>query len=239
MEASGSARPQLKRIDKALADGGYCSRKEAFQLARQGRITVNGIVVKDSSTKVQPADIELDGERLDHPDGILVMLNKPLGYVCSHDRSEGPRVFDLLPEQWMSRNPRPVAVGRLDKDTTGLLLITDLTRLVHDMTSPRRHVEKIYEVTVDRPLDSALIELFQSGELLLDDDEKPCLPAQLTILDETFCTLVLHEGRYHQVRRMFASQGYTVTRLHRTTFGPYRLEGLAEGEYRDVPILVP
>jgi 16S rRNA pseudouridine516 synthase len=225
----------LKRLDQILSNTGYCSRKDAKKMCAQSRIKVNDVVVRDPAEKADPAQVQLDDHFLDHPDGILVMLNKPAGFVCSHDSRDGQRIYNLLPEQWLYRNPIVSSIGRLDKDTTGLILITDYTALLHDLTSPKRHVPKTYRVTVDKPLRTDLIPIFKAGTLLLDEDPEPCLPATLTIIDTHTADLILTEGRYHQVKRMFTVLSYEVISLHRWRFGPYSLEGLTEGHWKDVP----
>jgi 16S rRNA pseudouridine516 synthase len=226
----------LRRIDQLLASLGYCSRREARSWLDAGRATVKGMPVEDPASKAHAADVLVDGAPLDHPDGLLLMLHKPAGLVCSHDEREGPNVYSLLPERWRRRNPQITSVGRLDKDTTGLLLLTDQTPLVHRLTSPKHKVPKIYRATVDRPLQSDLIPLFAAGTILLVDDQLPCLPAELRIITPTTAEIVLTEGRYHQVRRMFASQGYEVLTLHRSRFGRLDLDNLAVGQWRELPL---
>ncbi|HUP72129.1 MAG TPA: pseudouridine synthase [Acidimicrobiales bacterium] len=225
------------RIDRLLGNLGYGTRKDAHRLAKSGRVSVGGEVVTDATRSVDPEAVTLDGEPLDAPLGLLVALHKPVGYVCSHSDREGPRVFDLLPEQWLLRSPLPTTVGRLDKDSSGLVLVTDDGALVHALTSPRRHVEKRYVVTLDRSpgADLArLVEQFASGTLLLRGEETPCRPAVLEALDASTYAVSLTEGRHRQVRRMFANLGYEVTSLVRTHIGDYTLDGLAVGEWRFV-----
>ncbi|MEN9547184.1 MAG: hypothetical protein RLZZ356_1916, partial [Verrucomicrobiota bacterium] len=168
------------RIDQILSRHGYCSRGESRGWLKAGRITLRGIPVKDPSEKVLVEDLRVDGEPVDHPEGILVVLHKPAGLVCSRDEREGPNVFSLLPERWSRRNPPITSVGRLDKETTGLLLITDQGDLVQRWTSPRHKVTKRYLVEVDQDLDPTLVPLFASGSLRLTDESDPCLPATLT-----------------------------------------------------------
>lgn len=205
---------------------------------RGGRVLVNGQRAEAADQKARAADVQVDGEPVDSPEGILVLLHKPSGHVCSHDEREGPRVFDLLPARWLKRNPPVTTVGRLDKDATGALLITDQGELVHRWTSPKRHVTKLYEVTVDRDLEPGLVGVFASGELRLDDEPKPCLPAKLEITGPRAARLELTEGKYHQVKRMFASQGWTVLRLHRSRFGEFELGDLPVGEWRRLELPV-
>ncbi len=201
---------------------------------RGGRVLVGGQRAEAVEQKARAADVVVDGEPLDSPEGILVLLHKPAGYVCSHDTKEGPRVFDLLPPRWLERNPPVTTVGRLDKDATGALVITDRGDLVHQWTSPKRHVTKLYEVTVDRDLDASLVKLFAAGTLVLEDEHKPCLPAKLEIIAAREARLELTEGKYHQVKRMFGSQGWTVTRLHRSRFGEFELGDLPVGQWRRI-----
>jgi 16S rRNA pseudouridine516 synthase len=222
------------RIDALLSRYGYCSRSEARAWIKAGRVQVGGKLARNTADKAEPAAVTIDGEPVEHPDGILALLHKPAGYVCSHDAGEGPTIYDLLPPRWLQRNPTATTIGRLDKDTTGVLLITDDGERVHRWTSPRHKVPKVYEVTVDADLPPNLRELFASGTLLLEGEAKPCLPAKLELLGAREARIELTEGRYHQVKRMFASQGCTVTRLHRSAFGIFKVENLAPGEWRVV-----
>jgi 16S rRNA pseudouridine516 synthase len=226
------------RIDRLLGNLGYGTRKDAQRIVKSGRVSVDGEVVTDATRSVDPEAVALDGEPLDSPLGLVVALYKPVGYVCSHSDREGPSVFELLPEQWMLRSPRPTTVGRLDKDSSGLVLVTDDGALVHALTAPRRHVEKRYVVTLDRPPGAdlpRLIEQFASGTLMLRGDDTPCRPAALEVIDESTFVVLMTEGRHRQVRRMFANLSYEVTSLLRTHIGEYSLDGLAEGEWRHAP----
>lgn len=224
----------MERLDKILSNLGYCSRKKALRFCKYCKVTVDGIHLKDPSIKVDAQKVLIDNEPLDHPKGIFILLNKPTGYVCSHNIADGRVVYELLPEQWLSRNPVPSTIGRLDKDTSGVILITNNTQLIHIMTSPKRAIDKEYEVIVDKALTADLIDQFASGSLLLKDETKPCLPAKLIITDETHAKIILHEGRYHQVKRMFSHFGYLVTALHRSRFGQYTVEDLEEGGWKDL-----
>lgn len=226
----------LRRLDQLLSACGYCSRSEAKAWVRAGRITAGGEVVRRSDDKVAAPDVLIDGEPVECPDGLLAVFHKPLGCVCSRDEREGQSVFDLLPARWSRRNPPVSSVGRLDRDTTGLLLITDQGDLLHRLTSPRHKVPKTYEVTFDGRPPADWIERFASGELLLEGESEPCLPATLELTGEGKARLELTEGRFHQVRRMFASQGLLVTALHRSRFGEFTLDGLAQGEWRLLPL---
>lgn len=226
----------MRRLDQLLANLGYCSRREARDFLKKHAVTVKGKAIRDPSDKAHAADVLVDGAPLDHPGGLLLLLNKPLGLVCSHDEREGPRVYDLLPGRWRARNPQVTSIGRLDKDTSGLILLTDQTELVHKYTSPKHKVPKLYRATTDRDLTPALVPLFAAGTLVLEDEDAPCAPAELRLSPDNPRTadLVLTEGKYHQVRRMFAATGATVLTLHRVQFGRLTLGDLQPGEFRSI-----
>lgn len=228
----------MRRLDQILASLGYGSRREAHALVDDGHVTVRGAPVDDASMKVEPSEVRVDDEPLDHPDGLLLLLNKPLGLVCSHDEREGPSVYSLLPARWQRRNPQVTSVGRLDKDTSGILLLTDQTELVHRLTSPKHKVPKVYRATVDRDIPEDAVARFASGTLQLNDEPKPCAPAELKLLSAREAEVTLTEGRYHQVRRMFAACDATVLTLERIRFGELELEGLAPGSWRELAVEV-
>ena len=224
----------MRRLDQLLSHLGYCSRREARDWVAAGRITVGGRTADDAGEKVDD-DVQVDGAPLDHPASLLLLLHKPVGLVCSHDEREGPNVYSLFPERWRRRNPQLTSIGRLDKDTSGLLLLTDVPPLVHRLTSPKHKVPKIYRATLDRDLTPELIPLFAGGTLLLDGEQEPCAPATLKLLAPREAELTLTEGRYHQVRRMFAAVGTTVLTLHRARFGDLGLGDLPAGQWRELP----
>lgn len=220
------------RLDRLLGSLGYCTRKEVIFLIKDERIThIHNLSLK-ADTKVAHDEILFDGEPLDPPAGMVILMNKPVGLVCSHDDGEGQLVYDLLPPRWRRRDPKLSTIGRLDKETSGLLLLTDDGKLLHRLTSPKHHVPKLYEVTLDRPLRGDEAEIFTSGTLMLNGEKSACLPAKLEIMDNTHVTLEITEGRYHQVRRMFAAVGNHVTALHRSRIGNLTIEALKSGEYR-------
>lgn len=223
---------RMLRVDQMLSRFGYCSRREAAAWVRHGRVRTGDRVLDDESERVDPALVEVDGARVEAPSGLLAMLHKPLGVVCSRDEREGPSIYELMPAQWSRRNPAVTSVGRLDKDSSGLLLVTDVGEWVHRWTSPRSHVEKTYEVTVQGQLQAEHVEVFAAGRLLLPGEKVPCLPARLEILSPQEARVHLTEGRYHQVRRMFVAVGLEVIRLHRPRFGDYQLADLAPGTWR-------
>ncbi|MGD9654319.1 MAG: pseudouridine synthase [Sulfuricurvum sp.] len=220
------------RLDKLLSSLGYCSRKEVASFIREGIITHTLNLPLKNDTKVSHNEILFDSEPLDPPMGMVILMHKPVGYVCSHDDGEGRLVYDLLPERWRLRDPKISTVGRLDKDTSGLLLLTDDGALLHRLTSPKHKVPKVYEATLDRALKGDEAEIFASGTLMLGGEKTPCLPAKLEVIDPTHARLEIVEGRYHQVRRMFAAVGNHVVALHRSTFGTLELGDLKAGEYR-------
>lgn len=228
--------PRGMRVDQILSRYGYCSRREAQSWVRAGRVTLDGLAVEDSAARVDPHRVLVDLHPVEAVEGLMAMLHKPLGVVCSRDGREGPSVFDLLPERWSRRNPPVATVGRLDKDTTGLLMVTDAGEWVHRWTSPKHHCEKEYEVTYEGEPRPGLVEYFASGGMRLEGEERFCLPARLEFLEPGRARLFLVEGRFHQVRRMFAAVGLNVVRLHRPRFGDYTLGDLPEGQWRLVPM---
>jgi len=224
---------KTERLDKLLSRLGYGSRKDVRGWLKEGWVTVNGVVPKSPAEKVDPESVRLEDEPLDHPSGLTVIYHKPLGKVCSH-KEIGSLIYEDFPARWADRNPPLSSVGRLDKETSGLLILTDDGQLNHHLTSPKHRVAKSYHATLARPLAGNEGELFAAGTLMLEGDETPCLPAELEVLSEQEVLLTLHEGRYHQVRRMFAAVGNHVEELARIRIGNLLLEdtGLAAGDYR-------
>lgn len=219
------------RLVRLIANLGYGSQKDVRALLRAGRVThADGRALAEDD-RVDHADIRIDGEAIDPPAGLVVMLHKPAGYTCSTS-DPGRIVYELLPPRFMRRNPVLAPVGRLDRDTTGLVLLTDDGPLLHRLTAPRRHVPKVYDVTLDRPLDGSEAALFAAGTLMLRSEKTPLAPAELQVLAPNRARLTLHEGRYHQVKRMFAAVGNHVLSLHRCGLGPLVLGDLAEGQWR-------
>ena len=207
------------KLAKHLAGLGYGSRKEVAIAIRDGRVTGEG------------EDLRFDGEPIDPPHGMVLMLNKPAGFTCSH-ADQGRLVYELLPPRYQKRDPKVSSVGRLDAETTGLLLFTDDGTLLHRLISPKSNLPKTYEATLARPLEGHEAALFAAGTLVLRGEGKPCLPARLEVTGAQTAALTLTEGRYHQVRRMFAAAGNHVEALHRSRFGPMMLDGLKEGTWR-------
>lgn len=220
----------LQRLDKILSNRGYCTRSQARPFLRNHIVQTGAERLNVPDTKVSDANLTVDGEAID-PASLLVLLHKPVGHVCSH-KEQGSLVYDLLPHRWMHRNPQIATVGRLDKETSGLLLLTDDGALLHRLTSPKNHVPRVYVATLDRALRGDEAAIFASGALMLESETKPLLAAELEALDDRLARVTLHEGRYHQVRRMFAAVGNHVTALHRERFGKLELGNLQSGEYR-------
>jgi 16S rRNA pseudouridine516 synthase len=221
------------RLVRLIANLGYGSRREVAMMFREGRITDSAGEVLYADDKREHADIRFDGEPLDPPASLSLMLNKPIGVTCS-TRDVGRIVYDLLPERFQLRNPQLSTVGRLDRDTSGLLLLTDDGPLLHRIISPKSGIDKVYEASLAEDLRGNEQEVFASGSLMLESEKTPLLPAELEVLEPRRVRLTLHEGRYHQVRRMFAAIGNHVTALRRLSVGGLELGSLAEGEWRIV-----
>jgi 16S rRNA pseudouridine516 synthase len=225
------------RVDKLLCSMGYGSRNEVARMAKAGAITLDAVKFLDASKRIPvtpdlPKRMEIDGEALDPIAGMVIFLNKPLGMICSH-KEAGALVYDLLPERWKRRNPAISTIGRLDKETSGLLLLTDDGDLLHRIISPKRHIKKTYRVKLARPLNGTEGDLFASGLLMLKGEDKPLATAELETISETEALLTVTEGRYHQVRRMFAATGNHVEDLHRERLGGLSLPAdMAPGQWK-------
>lgn len=219
------------KLVKHLANLGYGSRKEVQRLFREGRITNAAGEVLYADDPLNPDDVRVDGEPLDPAPGLLLMLHKPTGYTCS-TKDAGRLVYDLLPPRFRLRQPVLSTVGRLDRDTSGLLLLTDDGPLLHRIISPKAKLPKVYLATLAEDLRGDEAALFASGTLRLEGEKSPLLPAELEVLGARSARLTLHEGRYHQVRRMFAAVGNHVLALHRERIGGLALDGLPPGEWR-------
>jgi 16S rRNA pseudouridine516 synthase len=216
---------------KYLAALGYGSRREVTALVRARRVTrADGGVVREDDPWNHDA-IRVDGAPLDPAPGSVIMLHKPAGYVCS-TQDHPPLVYELLPPRWLQRRPVIATVGRLDRDTSGLLLLTDDGALNHRLTSPRTHQPKTYRVELADDLHGNEAAAFAAGTLVLKGEEAPLAPATLVVLGPRLADLTVTEGRYHQVRRMFAAVGNHVSTLHRTAIASLTLDGLDPGTWR-------
>ena len=219
------------KLVKRLANLGYGSRKEVAWMFREGRVTDAAGEVLYADDPLDHDNVRVDGEPLDPPQGLVLMLHKPAGHTCS-TRDKGRTVYDLLPPRFLQRDPVLSTVGRLDRDTTGLLLMTDDGLLLHRIVSPKSKLPKFYEATLANDLRGDEAAVFASGTLMLESETTPLLPAGLDVLGPRRARLTLHEGRYHQVRRMFAAIGNHVEALHRSQVGGLALGDLAEGQWR-------
>ncbi|WP_282272132.1 16S rRNA pseudouridine(516) synthase [Stenotrophomonas sp. PS02298] len=221
------------KLVKHIANLGYGSRKQVQQMFREGRITDAQGEVLYADDKVEHDNIRIDDELLDPPPGLILMLHKPAGYTCS-TKDHGRLIYELLPERFRDRDPVLSSVGRLDRDTSGMLLMTDDGQLLHRIVSPKSKLDKVYEAQLAEDLSGSETARFASGALLLESDDKPLLPAELEVLGARAARLTLHEGRYHQVRRMFAAVGNHVQALHRSRIGGLGLGDLPEGQWRQL-----
>lgn len=225
-----------ERLDKILANMGYGSRKDVKNIIKDGRVKVNDEIVLNVEFKVNPYedDIFVDEEKIIYREYIYLMMNKPKGVVSSTDDPASETVLDILDEEYLIYKPFPV--GRLDKDTEGLLLITNDGKLAHELLSPRKKVDKKYYVEVNGYVEEKHMDLFKKG-IRLDDGYKT-LPAELEIIDSNEISkvyLTIQEGKFHQVKRMFQAIGMKVLYLKRISMGNLFLdENLAPGEYREL-----
>ncbi|WP_421730662.1 pseudouridine synthase [Brevundimonas sp.] len=225
------------RVDKLLGSMGYGSRTEIARLGKVGGIVLDGADLTDVSKRIAvtpdlSSRMEIDGQPLDPAPGLVMLLNKPLGMTCSR-KEEGALVYDILPDRWKRRDPAISTIGRLDKQTSGLLLLTDDGDLLHRVISPKKHVAKVYLANLARPLVGTEGDLFAQGGLVLEGEDKPLAPAHLEVLSPTEARLTVTEGRYHMVRRMFAAVGNHVEALHRERLGGLTLpDDLEPGQWR-------
>ena len=223
------------RLDRLLANLGYGSRRDVQAMIVGGDVVLDGAPARKIDAKVEatadlPRRLFVEGRPVDPPPPLTLMLHKPLGVVCSH-REPGRSVYELFPRRWRARQPVLSTIGRLDGDTSGLLLVTDDGALLHKIISPKNHVPKRYHATLARPLAGAEEEVFAAGALMLEGEDKPLAPARLEVLTPTTAWLTITEGRYHQVRRMFTAVGNHVEALHRDRVGGLDLPGDLEASY--------
>lgn len=219
------------KLLRLIANLGYGSRREVTAMFRDGRIADTDGRSLSLDDVVEPARVRVDGAPLDPAPGFTLMLHKPVGYTCS-TQDAGELVYDLLPPRFRLRSPTLATVGRLDRDTTGLLLMTDDGALLHRIVSPRAHLQKVYDATLARDLRGDEGATFASGTLLLESERSPLAPATLEVLGPRLARLTITEGRYHQVRRMFAAVGNHVAELHRSRVGGLLLGALPVGQWR-------
>lgn len=222
----------MERIDKIIASQGKYSRSEVKTLISKKKITVDQEIIKSSSIKVDPnvSVIAINGEELYFKKFVYLMLNKPKGYVSATEDIEHKTVLELVPEEFAGRDLFPA--GRLDRDTTGLMIITDDGQMAHNILSPKKHIQKIYHVELDIPVTPEMSTGFAEGVKLNDG---VCKEAHLESTGEKTCLVTLKEGRYHQIKRMFGCFGAKVLQLHRVAMGNLRLpEDLEVGQIREL-----
>lgn len=219
------------KLAKYIANLGYGSRRDVMRMLRDGRVTRSDGSELEEAEEVAHEVILVDGEPLDPAPGSILILHKPVGYVCSTRGSER-LIYELLPDRLAARSPAMSPIGRLDRETSGLLLLTDDGQVNHRITSPRTHLPKIYEVELANDLTGNEAREFASGTMLLESETEPLRPARLEVIDSRHVRLTLTEGRYHQVRRMFAAVGNHVVSLHRAAIGDLYLGDLGAGEWR-------
>lgn len=222
----------MERIDKIIATQSNYSRKEVKKLIQQKRVQVNGILVYKSDIKIDEINdiIKLDGNELNIKKYVYLILNKPKGYVSATKDKEIPTVLELVPTEYSHRNLFPA--GRLDKDTTGMMIITDDGEFAHNILAPKKHVKKIYKVEIDVQVNEKMITGFENGVKLNDGI---CKPATLEKIDDKIAKVVLTEGRYHQIKRMFGCFGAKVINLERISIGNLTTPNdLKRGECREL-----
>ena len=222
----------MERIDKIIASQGQYSRSDVKKLISKKQVAVNGEVVKSSNVKADPLTdhITVKGVELNFKRNVYLMLNKPKGYVSATEDRDHQTVLELVPEEFAGRDIFPA--GRLDRDTTGLMIITDDGALAHNILAPKKHVQKIYHVELDIPVTEEMARGFAEGVELNDG---VCKEASLEITGEYSARVTLKEGRYHQIKRMFGCYGAKVVELHRLAMGNLHLpEDLAVGECREL-----
>ena len=218
-------------LARALQSQGFGSRKGCVLRVRSGAVAVNGVVRDDPEFDVDPVGLELtiDGVTWSYREKAYVLMHKPAGYECSHKPKHHPSIFSLLPSPLIERDVQ--CVGRLDQDTTGLLLLSDDGQFIHRMTSPKKGVAKVYRATCADPVDEAMLDTLRTG-VLLNDEPAPIAALACEALDDHSLQLTLAEGKYHQVKRMIAAIGNRVERLHRVAIGDYGLPAnLAPGSW--------
>ena len=222
----------MERIDKIIASQGVYSRSEVKKLIQQKKIKVNGEIITSSNIKIDTANakILIDNEDLTIKKHIYLMLNKPEGYVSATKDGKDKTVLDLVPDEYKSRAVFPA--GRLDKNTTGLMIITDDGQMAHNILAPKKHISKKYEVTIDIPVTEEMRNGFKDGVDLIDGK---CKSSDMVITGQYTAEVILTEGRYHQIKRMFGCYGAKVTKLHRTQMGKLELpKDLAPGKTREL-----
>ena len=222
----------MERLDKIIGTQTEYSRKDVKKLVMQKRVSLNGEIVLKSDVKIDTKKdiLTIDGKEINITKNVYIILNKPEGYISATEDRTQKTVLDLIDERYLHRDLFPA--GRLDKDTTGLMIITDDGKFAHNILAPKKHVSKKYEVTIDIPVTEEMVKEFEEGIMLNDG---VCKTAILEITGEYTSNVTLTEGRYHQIKRMFGCFGAKVTKLHRVQMGNLKLpEDLNIGESREL-----
>jgi len=227
----------MERIDKILSNLGHGTRKEVKAILKKGKVEVDGVIISDNAMKIDPdkAVIKVSGEEINYRKYIYLIMNKPAGVVSATVDKHDETVIDLIDDAYRAFDPFPI--GRLDRDTVGLILITNDGELNHKLIAPKNHVDKVYYAEINKFVDQSDVSVFKKGVVI--DDGYKCMPAQLKILnaDENGAEVMvtIQEGKFHQVKRMFESVEKKVVFLRRVSFGPLKLdENLAEGQCREL-----
>jgi 16S rRNA pseudouridine516 synthase len=219
-------------LEKILFSQGFGTRRYCSDLVYAELVKVNGVLAEDPEERIATEGLILnvEGRDWEYHEKAYIVFNKPANYECSHKTTHHPSVYSLLPAPFVERGLQ--CVGRLDFDTTGLLLISDDGQFIHKMTTPKKNIGKVYEITTPAPITSSQIDQLMNG-VVLDDDPKPCVAMECQLLDENVLAMTIVEGRYHQVKRMMAAVGNHVAKLHRTQIGAYVMPAdLPAGEWR-------
>jgi 16S rRNA pseudouridine516 synthase len=221
----------LKDLPRILQSQGFGSRKDCTRIVRKLGVEINGEITKDHKTKFETDGLEfsVNGKRWVFRQKVYILMHKPNGMECSRKPKIHPSVLGLLPSQLIERDIQPI--GRLDVDTTGLLLLTDDGQFNHNITSPKKDLPKIYEVTAKHPLSESNLSKLIEG-VILEDEETPVFAKAVEKKSEKVFLMTITEGKYHQVKRMLAAAGNRVELLHRVSIGPYNCEELEAGEWR-------
>lgn len=220
------------RINRYVAQATGMSRRAADAAIAEGRVSINGTTAIAGDIVTAQKEVTLDGAPITLPDTVItLMLHKPIGYICSRNGQGSKTIYDLLPDKFHQLKP----IGRLDKNSSGLLLLTNDGKLAHELTHPSRQKTKIYEVTLDKPLQPLHRQMIQDFGVQLEDGKSQFIVERIQNDSETRWRITMSEGRNRQIRRTFDALGYTVTNLHRTHFGTYKLNRLPVGKYITVP----
>jgi len=223
---------KLLTLEKILFSQGFGTRRYCSDLVYADLVEINGVLAEDPEAKMNPEGLILRVEGIDwaYHEKAYIAFNKPANYECSHKTKHHPSVYSLLPRPLIERGVQ--CVGRLDQDTTGLLLLSDDGQFIHRMTTPKKNIGKVYEITTAEPVTQKQIDHLLGG-VVLDDDPSPCFAKACVLLNERRLAMTIVEGRYHQVKRMLAAVGNHVSLLHRSSIGAYAMTAdLKEGQWR-------